>query len=381
MTTWVYPFGDGKFNGPLNRELLGGKGRGLAEMTLKGLPIPPGFIVTTEACTHYLKNRGGVPNDMWQQIDNGMAHIETQMGCKFADPMNPLLVSVRSGARVSMPGMMETILNLGLNDNTVIGFAKKMQNERLAWDSYRRFLAMYSNVVEGVSGSHFEHALKEKKEQHTVLTDIELSVDALKELCNEYKNIFKRITNKDFPLDPNEQLRASVLGVFRSWEGDKACAYRRFNGYPDDWGTAVNVMSMVFGNKGDDSATGVGFTRDPSTGEAHFFGEFLINAQGEDVVSGIRNPHPVNRFQAALSGSNLVSLEEKMPKVYAQLENIAHVLEEHFHDMQDVEFTVDGGRLFMLQTRNGKRTGFAALKIACDMLTDGLISEDEALLV
>uniref|UniRef100_A0A0G4ICQ4 Pyruvate, phosphate dikinase n=1 Tax=Chromera velia CCMP2878 TaxID=1169474 RepID=A0A0G4ICQ4_9ALVE len=377
---WVYDFGEKTFEGPMDRNLLGGKGRGLAEMTSKGLPIPPGFIVTTETCVYFFQNKGKVPVSLQSQIDKSLALLEKRMDAKFGDVKNPLLVSVRSGARVSMPGMMETILDLGLNDETVKGFAAKMKNERLAWDSYRRFIAMYSNVVDNVNGSYFEQTIKEKRRQQHVDFDIDLSVQSLCELCDEYKQIYRNATGKDFPQDPREQLDSAVKGVFRSWECDKAIAYRRFHGYPDEWGTAVIIMSMVFGNRGEDSATGVGFTRDPSTGDRHFYGEYLPNAQGEDVVAGIRTPQPVNRFQAALTGSTLESLEQRMPECYKQLETIAEILETHFQDMQDVEFTIDAGRLFMLQTRSGKRTGFAAFKIACDMLREELITEDEALM-
>eukprot|EP00921_Rhytidocystis_pertsovi_P001391 GHVQ01002376.1.p1 GENE.GHVQ01002376.1~~GHVQ01002376.1.p1 ORF type:complete len:970 (-),score=166.36 GHVQ01002376.1:1120-3960(-) len=378
-TKCVWSFGSACPSPPQDRNLLGGKGKGEVEMVAMGLPVPPGFIVTTDACVYYRNNNHKSPAGMEGEICKAIKVLEKQTCMKFGDADNPLLISVRSGARVSMPGMMETILDLGLNDDVVIGFSKRMGSEKVAYDSYRRFLQMYSNVVHLVDPGRFEEVLSELRRRESVQYDASLSVDALKELCQRFKQIFESCTGVPFPTDPWRQLREAVEAVFRSWDCGKAVAYRRFHGYSDDWGTAVVIMQMVFGNRGEDSATGVGFTRDPSTGSHSFYGEFLLNAQGEDVVAGIRTPHPVNRFQADLHGSNLMSLEEAMPDVYQQLLKCGETLETYFKDMQDVEFTVDHGKLYMLQTRAGKRTGFAAIKIACDMLRENLIDHRTAL--
>lgn len=377
---WVYPFGKDCELPPLSRSLLGGKGYGEVEMTKLGLPVPPGFIITTEACTFFRDNEEKFPDGLEEQVDTCIKIIEKQMGRKFGDLHNPLLVSVRSGARVSMPGMMETVLDLGLNDDSLPGFAKKMGSEVMAYDTYRRFIGLYSNVVEGVDSKHFENILAKMRKKEGVQFDIALSLESFKAVCAEFKKTFEEHTHKTFPTEPRLQLMNSIKAVFKSWDCAKAVAYRRHHNIPDDWGTAVNVMAMVFGNRGTNSATGVGFTRDPATGEHCFYGEYLTNAQGEDVVAGIRTPQPINKFQANLTGSLLPSLEETMPEVYKQLENIAVILESKFQDMQDVEFTIEEGKLYMLQTRTGKRTVFAAIRIAFDMLEEGLIDEKELIL-
>uniref|UniRef100_A0A0G4IFQ7 Pyruvate, phosphate dikinase n=1 Tax=Chromera velia CCMP2878 TaxID=1169474 RepID=A0A0G4IFQ7_9ALVE len=379
QTKWVYSFGKDHPAPPLDRNLLGGKGKGVAEMTAMGLPVSPGFVITTEACVRF-REKKEVPKSMDAQVDQAIAVLEKMMDAKLGDPENPLLVAVRSGARISMPGMMETVLNLGLNDETVVGFGKKINNERTAWDAYRRFIQMYGNVVMDMGLLKFEQKLAQKKTDKGVEFDVDLDAAALQELVAEYKEVYQEATGEPFPQNPREQMEKAILAVFKSWDGEKAIAYRRYHGYPDDWGTAVVVMAMVFGNKGDNSGTGVGFTRDPATGERRFYGEFLLNAQGEDVVAGIRTPQPVNKAQAEKTGSTLPSLEEVMPSVYNQLEEVGQTLETHFQDMQDVEFTIDEGRLFMLQTRAGKRTGVAAVKVAYDMLKEGLIDEEEALM-
>ncbi|CEM11909.1 unnamed protein product [Vitrella brassicaformis CCMP3155] len=377
---YVFSFGDGCDTPPLDKNLLGGKGKGVSEMADMGLPVPPGFVITTEACKYYRNNKRAMPEGLDMQVEAAMKVLERQMNAQFGSIDNPLLVAVRSGARVSMPGMMETVLNLGLNDEAVEGFARQTNNRRLAYDSYRRFITMYSNVVEHVNPRIFEKELEKMKEEQGVTQDVDLSADALKELCQRFKALKLKATGTPFPDDPREQLVRAIRAVFDSWDSERAGAYRRFHGYPDDWGTAVVIMTMVFGNKGDDSATGVGFTRDPSTGEKRFYGEFLPNAQGEDVVAGIRTPQPVNELQAVRSGSDLPTLEKTMPEAYKQLMETAQKLETHFRDMQDLEFTIDKGRLFMLQTRTGKRTGLAAINIAFDMLNEGLIDEKELIM-
>lgn len=379
ITKYVYPFGLNLPTPPLDRNLLGGKGKGLAEMASIGIPVPPGFIVTTEACKFYRNHHQKYPDSLEEEIFSAIHILEKQMNASFGNNINPLLVSVRSGARVSMPGMMDTILNLGLNDSSVTGFAKQTNNERMAYDSYRRFITMFSNVVHHIDNEHYETELSRLREKENVSYDIHLSVDALKKLCETFKDIHKEHSGENFPQDPKEQLFKSIAAVFNSWDSKRATAYRQFHHYPDDWGTAVNVQSMVFGNKGEDSATGVGFTRDPATGEKSFYGEFLINAQGEDVVAGIRTPHPINAYQKKITQSSLDSLEEMMPEAYQELQKIGEKLETHYKDIQDVEFTIDQNRLFMLQTRSGKRTGFAAIKIAANMLEEGLIDEKTAL--
>lgn len=365
---YVYFFGNGKAEGDVkDKSLLGGKGAGLAEMTNLGIPVPPGFTITTEACIEYQKNNG-YPEGMWEQTLEALKKLEETVGKKFGDPTNPLLVSVRSGARVSMPGMMDTVLNLGLNDETVKGLAKISNNERFAYDSYRRFIQMFSDVVLGVEHHKFENALKKIKLEKNVELDTELDAESLKRLVNEYKKIVEEETGKPFPQDTMEQLKLAINAVFNSWNNQRAKTYRKLNKIPDDWGTAVNIVAMVFGNMGDDSGTGVAFTRNPSTGEKEFFGEFLINAQGEDVVAGIRTPEPIAK------------LKEIMPEVFAQLEDVYKKLELHYKDMQDIEFTVENKKLYMLQTRTGKRTAKAAVKIAYDMYKEGLIDKKTAVL-
>jgi pyruvate,orthophosphate dikinase len=365
---YVYFFGNGKAEGDVkDKSLLGGKGAGLAEMTNLGIPVPPGFTITTEACIEYQKNNG-YPDGMWEQILDALKRLEETVGKKFGDLKNPLLVSVRSGARVSMPGMMDTVLNLGLNDETVKGLAKISNNERFAYDSYRRFIQMFSDVVLGVEHHKFENILKKIKLEKKVELDTELDAESLKRLVNEYKKIVEEETGKPFPQDTMEQLKLAINAVFNSWNNQRAKTYRKLNKIPDDWGTAVNIVAMVFGNMGDDSGTGVAFTRNPSTGEKEFFGEFLINAQGEDVVAGIRNPEPIAK------------LKDVMPEVFAQLEEVYKKLELHYKDMQDIEFTVENKKLYMLQTRTGKRTAKAAVKIAYDMYKEGLIDKKTAVL-
>ena len=379
MTKFVYYFTKGGADGNAKmKDLLGGKGANLAEMCNIGIPVPPGFTITTEACVYYYKNGGKYPEGLEEQVRESLKRLEEETGKKFGDPENPLLVSVRSGARVSMPGMMDTILNLGLNDEAVKGLAKVSGNERFAYDSYRRFIQMFGNVVMKIDSSHFEHELEKMKKEKGVENDTDLDAEDLKKLVERFKAIYKEQTGKDFPQNPEEQLWLAINAVFESWDNERAKVYRRINGIPDDWGTAVNVQSMVFGNLGEDSATGVAFTRDPATGEKRFFGEYLINAQGEDVVAGIRTPHPITKEQAKESG--LKSLEEEMPEVFKQLVEVYKTLEKHYRDMQDLEFTIERGKLYLLQTRNGKRTGFASIRIAVDMVDEGLITKEEAIM-
>ncbi|MDZ7363630.1 MAG: pyruvate, phosphate dikinase [candidate division KSB1 bacterium] len=373
-TKYVYAFGGGKAEGHAEmRNLLGGKGANLHEMASLGLPVPAGFTITTEVCTYFYANQRTYPKTLRAEVAKAMQHIEKIMGARFGDTENPLLVSVRSGARASMPGMMDTVLNLGLNDETVQGLIAKTGNERFAYDCYRRFVAMYGDVVLGLKPQHkdeidpFEEILEAKKHAAGAKYDNDLSAQALKELVAEFKAAIKARTGHDFPDDPMEQLWGAVGAVFSSWMNERAIAYRKLYDIPEDWGTAVNVQAMVFGNMGEDCGTGVAFTRDPATGENIFYGEYLINAQGEDVVAGIRTPEPIAR------------LEQEMPEVYKQLLTIRQKLERHYKDMQDVEFTVQNGKLWMLQTRNGKRTGFAAFKIAHDMVQEKLIKKEEAL--
>ena len=375
MAKWVYTFGNGAAEGAAkDRNLLGGKGANLAEMNLIGLPVPAGFTVTTEVCTYYYDNNNSYPTDLDDQVRAGVEHIEKVMGKKFADKTNPLLVSVRSGARVSMPGMMDTVLNLGLNDETVLALAAASNDERFAYDSYRRFIMMFSDVVLGADIDLFEQALEHMKESKGYKFDNEMTAADLKELVEEFKAIGKKI-GKEFPQDPWTQLKAGIGAVFGSWMSKKAITYRKLNNIPGDWGTAVNVQAMVFGNAGDDCATGVCFSRDPATGENIFYGEFLINAQGEDVVAGIRTPQPM-----AKDNSGRVSLEEAMPSVYAELVAVREKLEQHYKDMQDMEFTIEHGKLWMLQTRNGKRTAAAAVRMAVEMEEEGLLTKEEAIL-
>ena len=365
MAKWVYLFKEGNAQ---MRNLLGGKGSNLAEMTNLGLPIPPGFTVTTEACTDYYKNGKTISDEIREQIFDALAILEEQQGKKFGDTENPLLVSVRSGARASMPGMMDTILNLGLTDISVEGFAKKTGNPRFAYDSYRRFIQMFSDVVMEIPKSLFEQVLDEIKEDRGVHFDTDLTAEDLKEVILRYKKIYKEHMGSDFPQEPRVQLMEAVKAVFRSWDNERAIVYRRMNDIPGDWGTAVNVQSMVFGNMGNTSGTGVAFTRNPSTGAKGIFGEYLINAQGEDVVAGIRTPQPITR------------MEQDLPECYKQFMEIANTLENHYRDMQDMEFTIEEGKLFFLQTRNGKRTASAALQIACDLVDEGMITPEEAVL-
>jgi pyruvate,orthophosphate dikinase len=376
-TQYVYSFGADEPVPPLDRTLLGGKGKGLAEMASIGLPVPPGFILTTEACRKF-RGEGRLSTEMMEEVKKAMQRLEKKRGQIFGCPDNPLLVSVRSGARVSMPGMMDTILNLGLNDQSVEGFAKKT-HDRLAYDSYRRFISMFSNIVYGVNRRYFDEAFHIIKQNEGVEHDFEISASTLKHLCELFKGIHLEHTGTPFPQDAYEQLYAAIGAVFKSWDSERALLYRQIHHIPTEWGTAVNIQIMVFGNRNDQSATGVGFTRDPATGTAHFYGEFLPNAQGEEVVAGIRTPHPINSYQKEMSGSTLDSLEERMPEAYQQLHGIVRQLEKHYSDMQDIEFTIDNGELFMLQTRTGKRTGFAAIRMAVDMLKEGVIDEVTAL--
>jgi pyruvate,orthophosphate dikinase len=350
------------------RNLLGGKGANLAEMSGLGLPVPPGFTISTEACVRYFQREGEYPEGLWEEITEHLAGLEGVLEAKLGDPENPLLVSVRSGARVSMPGMMDTVLNLGLNDDSARGLAARSGSDRFAYDSYRRFLTMFGDVVLGLEFRDFEMRLEALKDREGVRLDTEISVDGLRSLAEEFKGLIREKTGRDFPQVPIDQLKVAINAVFDSWNSERAGAYRRINRIPDDWGTAVNVQAMVFGNLGETSATGVAFTRDPSTGERKFYGEFLVNAQGEDVVAGIRTPEPIER------------LADIMPESYQQLEGIYQTLESHYRDMQDLEFTIQDGTLYMLQTRGGKRTATAAVRIAVDMVEEGLITKNEALL-
>ena len=366
---YVYYFGDGKAEGTGQmKDLLGGKGAGLAEMTNLGIPVPSGFTITTEACREYFKLGKKFPERMWNEVLSNLKKVEKSMGCKFGDPKNPLLVSVRSGAKFSMPGMMDTVLNLGLNDETLNGLINKTKNERFAYDTYRRFITMFGSIVTDIDRKKFEDLLDDIKEKKGVKLDTELDADDFKTLVEKYKEFYKTETGKDFPSDPYEQLKMAIKAVFDSWYGDRAVTYRRLHGIPDDLGTACNIVAMVFGNMGENSGTGVGFTRDPSTGEKRFFAEFLPNAQGEDVVAGIRTPLKIEE------------LKKRMPKIYYQLEKICQKLERHYRDMLDIEFTIQEGKLYMLQTRVGKRTAAAALKIAVDMVNEKLIDKKTALL-
>ena len=364
MAKWVYKFHEGS---AAMRNLLGGKGCNLAEMTNLGMPIPQGFTVTTEACTEYYNCGKQISQEIQDQIFEAITWLEGINGKKFGDTEDPLLVSVRSGARASMPGMMDTILNLGLNDVAVEGFAKKTGNPRFAYDSYRRFIQMYSDVVMEVPKSYFEKIIDEMKEAKGVHFDTDLTADDLKELAAKFKAVYKEAMNgEDFPQDPTEQLMGAVKAVFRSWDNPRAIVYRRMNDIPGDWGTAVNVQTMVFGNKGETSGTGVAFTRNPSTGAKGIYGEYLINAQGEDVVAGVRTPQPISK------------LAEDLPECYKEFMDLAMKLENHFRDMQDMEFTIEEGKLYFLQTRNGKRTAPAAIQIACDLVDEGMITPEEA---
>jgi pyruvate,orthophosphate dikinase len=379
MAKWVYSFGDGKAEGRAEmRNLLGGKGANLAEMSSLGLPVPPGFTISTEVCTYFYDNKKTYPPELKDELEKALVEVEKVVGIKFGDAANPLLVSVRSGARASMPGMMDTVLNLGLNDKTVLGLAKSSGDERFAWDSYRRFIQMYSNVVLDVGHHYFEEALEIKKEDLGVSMDTDLKADDWRAIVAEYKKLVEKRTGKPFPQDPREQLWGAVGAVFDSWMNQRAITYRRLHAIPESWGTAVNVQAMVFGNMGEDCATGVAFTRDPSTGTNLFYGEYLVNAQGEDVVAGIRTPQHLTVQGKLAQKSDAPAMEEVMPEVFKQLDGVRQRLEQHYHDMQDIEFTVQRGKLYMLQTRNGKRTAKAALKIAVDMVHEGLIDKREA---
>ena len=378
---WVYSFGAKGSDGDSSmRNLLGGKGANLAEMSGIGLPVPPGFTISTEVCTRYYDNGRTYPETLGGQVADAVARIEAETGARFADPQNPLLVSVRSGARASMPGMMDTVLNLGLNDETVEGLARRADDKRFAYDSYRRFIQMYADVVMEVDHGLFEDELEELKLRHGVFDDTGLTGDHLETLVATYKTIVEEEAGRPFPQDPHDQLWGAIGAVFNSWMNARATTYRRLNNIPASWGTAVNVQAMVFGNMGDDCATGVAFTRDPSTGENSFYGEYLINAQGEDVVAGIRTPLPLTAAARANGGGDDLSMEETMPDVFGQLDKVRTQLETHYTDMQDLEFTVQKGKLYMLQTRSGKRTAAAALRMAVEMAEEGLISRDEALL-
>jgi pyruvate, orthophosphate dikinase len=378
--TYVFRFGGGVSDGRAGeKNLLGGKGANLAEMASIGLPVPPGFTISTEMCTRYYEEGERFPDSLRDEVANGIAHIEQVTGHRFGDPADPLLVSVRSGARVSMPGMMDTVLNLGLNDATVEGLAQASGDPRFAWDSYRRFIQMYADVVLGLDHGAFEEALEIAKEDRGYTLDTELEAADLQQLVSEYKTLVERQWGKPFPQDVHDQLWGAIGAVFGSWQSERAKVYRRLNDIPADWGTAVNVQAMVFGNMGDTSATGVAFTRDPSTGERAYYGEFLINAQGEDVVAGIRTPQYLTRAAREAAGAKPASMEEAMPEVYAELAAVFDRLETHYRDMQDIEFTVERAKLWMLQTRSGKRTAKAALKIAVDMAEEGLITREEAI--
>jgi pyruvate, orthophosphate dikinase len=369
MDKYVYAFGGGKAEGRGDMKgVLGGKGAGLAEMTNAGLPVPPGFTIATSACLAYFEAGNQVPAPIRQEIDEGLSVLERLLGQKLGDAGSPLLVSVRSGAKISMPGMMDTILNLGLNDVATEALARKIQNPRFAYDSFRRFIQMFGNVVEEIPKEEFDRIFDAQKKKRRVGLDTELKPDDLERIIADYKQLVRKKTRRDFPQDPREQLRMAIEAVFRSWNNPRAQTYRRMNKIPDDLGTAVNVQAMVFGNMGETSGTGVGFTRDPATGEKRFYGEFLINAQGEDVVAGVRTPMPIQE------------LEKKMPEVYNQLREITSRLERHYRDVQDFEFTIQEGKLYMLQTRTGKRTGTAAVRIAVDMVEEGLIRREEALM-
>jgi pyruvate, orthophosphate dikinase len=382
MTTQVYTFGGGiRHSDPRARDktIVGGKGANLSEMAGIGLPVPPGFSITTEVCVEYLAKGAEFSDALRGDVAKALAHIEQAVGKKFGDAADPLLVSVRSGARVSMPGMMDTVLNLGLNDATVAGLAKTSGDDRFAWDSYRRFIQMYSDVVLGLDHHLFEDALEIAKEDKGYFTDVEMQSEDWQALVSEYKAIFERELGRQFPQDVTEQLWGAIAAVFDSWDSDRAKVYRRLNDIPGDWGTAVNVQAMVFGNMGDTSATGVAFTRDPSTGERAYYGEWLVNAQGEDVVAGIRTPQYLTLAARERANAKPLSMEEAMPEAYGELARVFDLLEAHYCDMQDIEFTVERGKLWMLQTRSGKRTAKAALKMAVDMAGEGLIDQKTAI--
>jgi pyruvate, orthophosphate dikinase len=376
---YVYFFGNGKAEGRADmKNLLGGKGANLAEMTSIGLPVPPGFTISTDVCTYYYANGETYPASLNDEVESSLKQVEKIMDRIFGDAANPLLVSVRSGARASMPGMMDTVLNLGLNDTTVQGIIAQSGDERFAYDAYRRFVQMYSDVVMGMDKHALEHLLEMKKAEKGVHLDTDLTAADWKDLVAQFKLKIKAELGQEFPEDPKQQLWGAVGAVFGSWMNQRAITYRKLNGIPADWGTAVNVQSMVYGNMGEDCATGVAFTRDPSTGDNYFYGEYLVNAQGEDVVAGIRTPQPINNHQK--KPGDLPSMEDVLPECYHQLADIRNILEKHYKDMQDIEFTIEKGKLFMLQTRNGKRTATAAIKVAVDMVEEGLIDQKTAVL-
>ena len=379
MAKWVYGFGGGKAEGKAGmKDLLGGKGANLAEMSNLGLPVPPGFTLSTEVCTYFYGHQKQYPPELKREVEAALTAIESRVGAKFGDATNPLLVSVRSGARASMPGMMDTVLNLGLNDETVAGLAKKSGDARFAYDSYRRFIQMYGQVVLGVEHHLFEEAIENQKHESGKALDTELSAEDWREVIDAYKALVQRALKQPFPQDPEAQLWGAIGAVFGSWMNQRAATYRRLHSIPPEWGTAVNVQAMVFGNMGEDCATGVAFTRNPSTGANEFYGEFLVNAQGEDVVAGIRTPQHLTLAGKQSNNSKLPSMEEVMPKVFGELAKVRQSLEAHYRDMQDIEFTVQQGKLYMLQTRTGKRTAAAALKIAVDLANAGVITKDEA---
>ena len=381
MAIWVYNFSKTPKKGKAElKNLLGGKGANLAEMIKIGLPVPPGFTISTEACNEFYKRNKKNPQGLDKQVKLAIQQVEKKIGKKFGDKKNPLLVSVRSGARVSMPGMMDTVLNLGLNDETVLGLAEKTKNSTFAYDSYRRFIQMYSNVVLNIDHHNFEDLIENYKLTKGVILDTDLDAEDWKKLIKDFRDVIKKEINKDFPQNVHEQLWGAIGAVFQSWKNQRAKTYRKLNNIPEEWGTAVNVQSMVFGNMGNDCATGVAFTRNPSTGEKSFYGEYLINAQGEDVVAGIRTPQNITKKARLDAKSDALSMEETMPKVYGQLVKIYKKLEKHYKDMQDIEFTVENKKLWMLQTRSGKRTAKAAIKIAVDMVKEKLIKKEEALL-
>ena len=398
--TRVYRFGNKTADGNSSmKNLLGGKGANLAEMSLIGIPVPPGFTITTEVCTEYNElGKEAVLKLIKNEVEKSVENIETIMGTQFGNTENPLLISVRSGARVSMPGMMDTVLNLGLNDDVVIGLAKKTNNERFAWDSYRRFIQMYGDVVLGMKPESkddidpFEEIMDNLKHKRGIKLDTEFTIQDLKDLVYDFKDAIKKKTGFNFPTNPWEQLWGAIIAVFNSWNSDRAIYYRKMNGYPSDWGTAVNVQAMVYGNMGNNSGTGVCFTRDAATGENVFNGEYLINAQGEDVVAGVRTPQQITllgskrwaelaKIDETIRAEKYPSLEELMPEIFNELNEYQKKLENHYRDMQDMEFTIQDGKLWILQTRNGKRTGAAMVKIAMDLLKEGLINEKEALLL
>src|ERR1700704_117481 len=378
---WVFTFGDGKAEGQAGlRDLLGGKGANLAEMANLGLPVPPGFTIPTSVCTYFYAHDKTYPKELKAQVEKALDHVGKLTGKAFGDARNPLLVSVRSGGRASMPGMMDTVLNLGLNDKTVEALAEMSGDRRFAYDSYRRFITMYSDVVLGFEHHHFEDILDTFKDGQGYTLDTDLSGDDWVELVGRYKEAVARETGKEFPQDPHEQLWGAIGAVFSSWMNARAVTYRRLHDIPESWGTAVNVQAMVFGNMGETSATGVAFTRNPSTGESKLYGEFLINAQGEDVVAGIRTPQDITEAARAEAGSDKASMETAMPEAFKELTRIYTLLEKHYRDMQDMEFTVEQGKLWMLQTRSGKRTAKAALRIAVELANEGLISKKDAVL-